>query len=176
MATSSEISFTFACGLRGYHVYQTVWTPTLNESLPTIHESDNDKDCYAIAARKRLPGSALLESTVGHLPKEISRITRFIMLHGAIVTAKVMDTHHRRSPLVQGGLEIPIEVTVTMKYSPDNKDAMVKYEDLVGKHYKEPVDGKYEDITPEILEGLESDTDEETIDKGEEGLETGRRT
>ncbi len=59
-------------------------------------------------------------------------------------------------------LEIPIEVTVTMKYSPDNKDAMVKYEDLVGKHYKEPVDGKYEDITPEILEGLESDTDEET--------------
>ena len=84
------------------------------------------------------------------------------MLHGAIVTAKVMDTHHRRSPLVQGGLEIPIEVTVTMKYSPDNKDAMVKYEDLVGKHYKEPVDGKYEDITPEILEGLESDTDEET--------------
>ncbi len=27
-------------------------------------------------------------------------------------------------------LKIPIEVTVTMKYSPDNKDAMVKYEDL----------------------------------------------
>ncbi len=25
------------------------------------------------------------------------------------------------------------------------------------KHYKEPVDGKYEDITPEILEGLESE-------------------
>lgn len=163
-ATSSEISFTFACGLRGYHVYRTVWSPTINELLCTIHEHDNDKDCYAIAARKRLPGTLLVESTVGHLPKEISRVTRFIMLHGAIVTAKVIDTHHRRSPLVQGGLEIPIQVTVTMKYTPENKNAMVKYEELIGKYYMEPVDGKYEDITSKILEDLESDTDEEEIE------------
>jgi hypothetical protein len=66
-----------------------------------------------------------MESTVGHLPKEISRITRYIMLYGALVSVKVVDIHRRRSPLVQGGLEIPVEVTVTMTYSEKNKAAMV---------------------------------------------------
>ena len=77
----------------------------------TIHKSP--VDTHTIAARKRLPGSVILESTVGHLPKEISRATHYIMLYGALFTVQVIDTHHQRSPLVQGGLEIPIEVTVT---------------------------------------------------------------
>ena len=34
------------------------------------------------------------------------------------------------------GLEIPIEVTVTMPYSPANKEAMMKYEDFVNKRYR----------------------------------------
>ena len=44
----------------------------------------------------------------------IVRYTYYIILHSAKVTAMVMDTHHRRSPLVQGGLEIPIQVIVEM--------------------------------------------------------------
>ena len=122
-----------------------IWTPTLGEMMATIHKSSNPHDPYAIAARKHLSGTGLLESTVGHLPKEISRITRFIMMYGAIVTVKVVDAHHRRSPLDQGGLEIPIEVTISMEYQPKHKDLMAKYEELVGKYYKEPVDGKFED-------------------------------
>ncbi len=130
-----------------------IWTPTLGETMATIHESSNSHDCYAI---EHLPGTGLLESTVGHLPKEISRITRFIFLYAAIVTVKVVDTHYRRSPLVQGGLEIPIEVTISMEYQPKHKDLMAKYEELVGKYYQEPVDGKFKDITPTILEALGS--------------------
>ena len=102
MATASTVdcSLMFLSGLRGYHEYRAVWTPQLNEVLPTIHERTNPHDRYAIAARKRLTG-CIGESTVGHLPKEISQVTRFIMLYGAVVTVKVLDTHHR-SPLVQG--------------------------------------------------------------------------
>ena len=74
----------FLCGLRGYHVYMKDWTPTLNDVLSTIHESGNIHDCYAIAARKCLSGS-VVDSTVGHLPKEISRVTRFIMLYGVLL-------------------------------------------------------------------------------------------
>ena len=113
MATASTVncSLMFLSGLRGYHEYRAVWTPQLNEVLPTIHERTNPHDCYAIAARKRLTG-CIGESTVGHLPKEISRVTRFIMLYGAVVTVKVLDTHHRRSPLVQGGLEMWKECTL----------------------------------------------------------------
>lgn len=51
----------------------------LNEILSTIHEINNIYDRYAIAAIRRLPGQ-MVESVVGHLPKEISRITRFIIL------------------------------------------------------------------------------------------------
>ena len=137
-------------------------TPVLHEALHIIHERNNAVDRHAIAARKRLPGT-IAESTIGHFPKEISRATRFIMFHGGLVTAKVMDTRHRRSPLIQGGLEIPIQVMVTMLYSPANKEVMIMYEDLVNKRYKEPQDGKFEDATKEILEAVsgDSDTDED---------------
>jgi len=79
------------------------------------------------------------------------------MFYGAIVTVKVIDVHHRRSPLVQGELEIPIQVTVKMTCSAENKDAMATYEELIHKQYKEPVDGIFEDVTREVLKHLESD-------------------
>ena len=40
------------------------------------------------------------------------------------VAIKVLDTHHCRLLLVQGGLEIPIQVMVTIEYSTKNNDAM----------------------------------------------------
>ncbi len=50
-----------------------------------------------------------------------------------------------------------------MEYQPKHKDLMAKYEELVGKCYQEPIDGKFEDITPTILEALGSSSDEEGI-------------
>ena len=52
-----------------------------------------------------------------------------------------------------------------MDYSPQNKDGLSKYESLVEQYYKEPVDGKFEDITDTVLKDLESDADEETDDE-----------
>ena len=89
------------------------------------------------------------------------------MLYGARVMVKVLNTHHCRSPLVQGGLEIPVQVIVKIDYSPQNKDAIFKYESLVEQYYKEPVDSKFENITATVLDGLESDADKET-DEAEE--------
>ena len=160
MATTADLRLSFSCGLRGYHEYRAIWTPALHDTLPTVHETSNPYDRYAIAARKCLPGY-LVEVTVGHLPKEISRVTRFIMLHGATVAVKVLDTHHRRSPLVQGGLEIPIQVLVKMDYSPQNKDAILKYEAFVEQYYREPVDGTFQDVTATVLESLDSETEDE---------------
>ena len=159
----AELHLSFPCGLRGYHVYRTVWNPQLNEILPTVHEHGNRYDRFAIAARKRLPGTTSA-STVGHLPKEISRVTRYLLFYGAVVTARVLDTHHRRSPLIQGGLEVPIEVHVKMEQNSRNKDAISKYEALVNQLYKEPVDGTFDDITPSILKDLERETDDQTDD------------
>ena len=44
--------------------------------------------------------------TIGHLPVEISRATKFLLDWGSEVIIKLTETHYRRSPLVQGRLEI----------------------------------------------------------------------
>ena len=160
-SSGADLSWSFPCGLRGYHVYRSIWLPVLHETIPTICERDNPYDRYAVAARKSLPGTLAVESTIGHLPKEICRFTSFLMLYGGIVVVKVLDTHHRRSPLVRGGLEIPVLLIVKMAYSPQNKDALLKYKSLVEEHYKEPVDGKFEDYTDAVLKELRCDIDEE---------------
>ena len=46
---------------------------------------------------------------VGHVSPEIFRFFWYALEHGAVITATVADSNERRSPLVQGGLEIPLE-------------------------------------------------------------------
>ena len=58
------------------------------------------------------------------------------MLYGAVVTVNVLDTHPHRSPLVQGGLEIPIQVIVKMECKTQDKDALTRYEALVNQYYR----------------------------------------
>ena len=92
-------SFTFQRGLRGYHIYCNTWIPKKDEILSVKHEEGNPFDQYAIAAVKsdRNPG-AQTEKIVGHLPNEIPRLVRFIILHGVQVSVKVveetLDDHH----------------------------------------------------------------------------------
>ena len=148
----TELSVSFLCGLRGYHiVYKNESKPILNETLPAIHEAENVYDCYVIAAWKKLPRQTV-ESTLGHLPKEISLITRYIVLYGAVVRIRVTDVNHQRSPLVQEGLEITVEVLVKMPVDAKNEEAMKRYEVLVSQNYKKPVNGSFEDITDFILQ------------------------
>ena len=63
-------------------------------------------DPNAMAGKIMLPGTPVA-SIVGHIPNEISRYTRYIVEYDASVDAFVLATHHRPSPLIQGGLEIP---------------------------------------------------------------------
>ena len=70
---------------------------------------------------------------------------------------------HRRSPLIQGGLEIPVEVTVSMAFSEANKLAIKRCELWVELQYKEPVNGQFEDVTAEILEILHGSDSENSL-------------
>ena len=49
---------------------------------------------------------------VGHLPCELSCITKFIIDCSATVSVMLTRTHYGRSPLVKGELEIPCKVSV----------------------------------------------------------------
>ena len=78
----ATVTYSFLCGIRGFHVYKEVWKPILGERL-------NLYDRYAIAAYKRLPGR-FADSIIGHLPREIPRRTRFFLLRGGLAVAEVI--------------------------------------------------------------------------------------
>ena len=65
---------------------------------------------------------------VGHLPREISRVTRFFLDRGAVVQATLSPTHYRRSLLVQGVLDIEFK----------NHLLMDRYFELVRSLHTEP--------------------------------------
>lgn len=83
------------------------------------------------------------------------------MLHGATLAVEVADTHHCRSPLVQGGFEIPIRVLLKMDYRPENNDAIYKYKALIEEHYSKAADDTFQDVTATVLKRLDSGTDDE---------------
>ena len=80
---------------------------------------------------------------------EISRVTKFLLDRGANVSAKLTSTHYRRSPLVQGGIEIPCVVTVSMPGTVINQLLMERYKQLVETLYTEP---KEEEILGTFLQ------------------------
>ena len=81
----------------------------IGELLRCSHERNNIYDRYEIAANKR-PRGRLADSIIGHFPRKISRVTHFFLLTGGRVHLKVTDENYRRSPLIRGGLGIPVEV------------------------------------------------------------------
>ena len=67
---------------------------------------------YDLFTTKITRDAELHPQIVGHLPLEISRFTNFLLDHGATITTTLSSTHHRRLPLVQGGLEIPCKESI----------------------------------------------------------------
>ena len=106
-------------------------------------------DPNTMAGKIMLPGT-LVASIVGHIRKKISRYTRYIVEHGASVDAFVLATHHRPSPLIQGGLEIPIKLVVKLTGKEVNSAKLQKYRKFVDENYGQPVDGKFADDTERI--------------------------
>ena len=77
-----------------------------------------------------------------------------------------MDTKHRRSPLVQGGLEIPVKVVIEMEATTRDRKIINKYKPLVVTSYKEPDrNGLFDDCTKDIIQELQQEDD---IDSDEE--------
>ena len=81
-------------------------------------------------------------SIVEHVPMEISRITKFLLDRGARIEATLRSIQYRRSPLVQGDLEIPCTVKVSMVPTQLSKKLVNLYRELVESFYFEPPDSE----------------------------------
>ena len=129
----------FQSAIRGYHFYRNVWQPQKSEILACYHEYGNIYDMFAIkTCRTNSEDGTETESVVGHLPIEVSRLTKFLLDRGATVTATLTSTSYRRSPLVQGGLEIPCLVQARMIGTQINKIVLSKYLAMVNDTFVEP--------------------------------------
>ena len=73
----------FSAAVRGFHFYRRAWVPTESEKLKCAHDKNNPFDDFAI---KTMNNS---DQTVGHLPIELSRITKFLIDRGAQVEAQL---------------------------------------------------------------------------------------
>ena len=104
---------------------------------------------------------------VGHIPKELSRYVWYSIQEGA----KYVEVYKKKpmaSPLLQGGLEIPIKVSVTW-------DCLEKLSILVAKlkDVQYPITGEYIDSSKDILHDLGVENDEESDDGGSDGDDSG---
>ena len=77
-----------------------------NEKLICLNERRNAFDRFTI---KTVSENGEI---VGHLPKEISRITKYFLDRGASMSCTLSSEHYRRSPLVGGVLEIECQVLI----------------------------------------------------------------
>ena len=86
----------FSPAVRCFHVYQASWKPKNSEVLRCMHEKNNPYHMFSMKVCKLNS-----DEMVGHLPMEISRITKFIEDRGAKTSLKIRGRHYRRSPLIQ---------------------------------------------------------------------------
>ena len=100
------------------------------------------KDVFKTSSSRRLFAGvrAVDNATVGHLPREISRPTKYLLDRGATVKAVMICSYYCCSPLFQGGLEIPSSVTVSMPGTIRNHLLLDRYSELVTELYCEPKD------------------------------------
>ena len=149
-----------AIGLRGFHYYHTKekWVPFLGQHLTFKREHNNPEDKFAVAGQAALPGR-LAPVTVGHIPREISRYMWYAIAHGADVTGKVDSPDPQRSPLLQGGLEIKVILTIIWE-NEENEENMMKLKAKLESVSSED----YTDKSADILKDMDVtiiDSDEE---------------
>ena len=98
---------------------------------------------------------------VGYAPRELSQYIWFSIGEGAKFEAEVHKEKPMASPLVQGGLEIPIKVSVTWDEPKKLSILVVKV-----KQVEYPLTKEYVNDSKNILKGLriEKDKDDDNVE------------
>ena len=115
-------SFSAQVGSRGYHIYRgNSWTnlvihQPIQVSIKTNSISKTyDPHCCKITITQRDRIGAV---TVGHIPGKLSWFVYYFMQEVGSVAGKVASIQYRGSPIPEGGLEIPIQMTFSHTSKP----------------------------------------------------------
>jgi len=99
--------FSFESFMKAFHVYKAMWTPLLNAEHSTQQEHGHTEDQYAVAIINN-------NVVVGHVLKELSQTFWFFIERRGEISSKITG-RKQRSPLLQGGMEIPCIYTLRGK-------------------------------------------------------------
>ena len=122
--------FEFTAAVCKFHYYKRFWVPKPSQKLNCFYKPDNPFDEFPIKVCEKEH-----EVPIGHLPREISQATKFFIDRGAIITVTLTSDHYRRSPLVQGGMEIACKVTASIPGTCINLLLVEIYKKLVEDTY-----------------------------------------
>ena len=108
LAESATFALTVRTAVRSYHMYKDIWAPAIGDEFDCRQVPGNEEDSYAVAVY----GDSESSSVLGHLSREISRVS-FFLEHDGTITGKV--TGRRRYCRPRSGLEMSCELTFTGK-------------------------------------------------------------
>ena len=98
-------SYEFDSFIRGYHVYQRIWTSVVGETYSCTREPGNEQDSKAVAVMYE-------DGVVGHSPLAISKcISLFLNLPGSFLETKVTGKRINRGGGY--GLEVPCKYRIS---------------------------------------------------------------
>ena len=106
MARATDIrpySFEFNYLISGYHVFKTVWQFSIGEELVCEREPHSVHDLGQTVCISK--GG----TTVGHVPRDISKACTFLILSGDSMKVTLIDKHQNRR---ENGIEIPCKYSV----------------------------------------------------------------
>jgi len=107
-------------------------------------------------------------------PKENMRLTLLQEILGhlnfTILPKCGILTRFKFAFLSERHLEIPVKATVRMEPSAKSIEPIERFKQLEEQHYKEPVNGQFEDCTREVPPGVET---ESSSDEEDQNITTG---
>ena len=111
-------TFAFASAVRGYHVYEDVWKPSIGEKL-VAKRAFNPMDKHTVKVVKD-------DETVGHLPRECSPIAWYFLARSGEISVEVISRRRHCKQLCRG-MEIPCQ----LEFNCSNKAQMKRLKELL---------------------------------------------
>ena len=115
--------FDFPSAVRGYHIYQDVWKPSMGESLVVEREHNNPMDKFTVKVMRK-------GETVGHLPHEFSKISWYFLARGGSINVEVTGRRQHCKKLC-GGMEVPC----LFKFSSSSKTTIGHLKEVLKNTY-----------------------------------------
>ena len=99
---STDSTFQMNSVMRGYHVYNGVWTSNTHDVSSCRHEEVNINDPCAVCM---VHPSGIV---VGHVQRTISSVCSMFILRGGNISCQITGSRQHSIDLPQRGLELPL--------------------------------------------------------------------